>query len=236
MQNSKSQIDSGPDDDLIRRVALYVEQRRLTRRADVSISAHGGVVSLRGTVPTFHERQVIVASALRVAGVIQIRDELDVVSPQPTVRLPASQRITLTAIATTVALFAAAVIAGCNRSGGSRVATIPAKGSITYQGQPMSGAFLALHPKSGTRRDVPTSTAVVRPDGSFQLSTYDSADGAPEGEYVVTVQWHKLVKSGSDYQPGPNLLPQKYSDPAASDATVKIASGQNELPPIVLRR
>ena len=51
----------------------------------------------------------------------------------------------------------------------------PTKGSITYQGQPIGGAFLALHPKEGSIADVPTATAVVQSDGRFAVTTYDTA-------------------------------------------------------------
>jgi major membrane immunogen (membrane-anchored lipoprotein) len=133
-------------------------------------------------------------------------------------------------------LVAAMLLVGCGRSGPPRVATHPTKGSITFQGQPVSGAFVALHPKQSSHPEVPTSTAIVQPNGTFAVSTYDSGDGVPEGEYVVTVQWRKVVKSGSDFVPGPSLLPAKYSRPETSDVTVRVAAGNNALAPIALKR
>ena len=76
----------------------------------------------------------------------------------------------------------------------------------------------------------------MQPDGSFAASTYDAGDGVPQGEYVVTVQWRKIVKSGSDYVPGPSLLPAKYSRPETSDLIIRVAAGNNNLPPIALKR
>jgi len=139
--------------------------------------------------------------------------------------------LVLAAIAQTMIL-----LAGCGRSGPPRVTPNPTNGSITYQGHPIGGAFLALHPKAGSPSDVPTATAVVQSDGTFAATTYDAGDGVPEGDYVVTVQWRKATKSGGDFVPGPNLLPAKYSRPESSDVVVHVASGINELPPILLKR
>ncbi|HEY2826680.1 MAG TPA: hypothetical protein VGJ04_03690, partial [Pirellulales bacterium] len=79
-------------------------------------------------------------------------------------------------------------------------------------------------------------TAQVKPDGTFDLSSYAANDGAPPGEYKVTVQWHKTVKpAGGDPTLGPNLLPPQYRRPDTSPLTVVIAAGPNQLNPIVLK-
>jgi hypothetical protein len=124
----------------------------------------------------------------------------------------------------------------CSRPGSGRVPTHPVKGSITYQGNSLGGALVVLHPKGDTNANVPTATAQVKADGSFSLSTYDAGDGAPAGDYVVTVQWYKPVRMQEEVVPGPNQLPRKYSDPSTSDLVVHVAEGSNDLPPITLRR
>jgi len=161
---------------------------------------------------------------------------MHVESPQVARAVAQSANRPLTIVASTVAIVVLLVLAGCGRSGPPRAATNPTTGSITYQGQPIVGAFLALPPKAGAAGDVPTATAVVRPDGKFAVTTYDTGDGVPEGDYVVTVQWRKATKSGGEFVPGPNLLPAKYTRPESSDVVVHVASGTNELPPIVLKR
>jgi hypothetical protein len=235
MSDSRSEYPS-TDEDLARRMRLFLDQQRLINRARLRIEAHRGVVRIRGTVSTFHQRQLIASAARRVAGVGQIVDEMRVESPQVAKAVARSASRPLTIVASTVAIVVLFVLAGCGRSGPPRVETNPTKGSITYQGQPIGGAFLALHPKVGAAADVPTATAVVQPDGAFAVTTYDTGDGAPEGDYVVTIQWRKATKSGGEFVPGPNLLPAKYSRPESSDVVVHVASGTNELPPIVLKR
>ena len=73
-----SSEETSADRDLQYRVALFVQQRQLTANARVKVQARRGVVTLRGTVPTFHRRQLLYAFARRVAGVVNVVDELDV--------------------------------------------------------------------------------------------------------------------------------------------------------------
>jgi hypothetical protein len=227
--------DSEVDADVTRRVAMFLNQRHVVLPQNLSISAQRGVVTIRGLASTFHQRQLLVSATQRVAGVVQVIDNLEVA---PSVALKqqthASPRALLAASA--VVFLAALLVAGCGRSGPPRFATQPAKGSVTFQGQPADGAFLAFHPKSETLPAAPTSTAVVQPDGSFTISTYDSADGVPVGDYVVTVQWRKVVKAGGEYVPGPSLVPAKYGRPETSPVVVHVAAGQNNLSPIYLSR
>lgn len=114
---------------------------------------------------------------------------------------------------------------GCgSKSGPERVAVFPVQGAVTFKGQPMPGAMLALHPKTPTD-GVPSPRAQVDKDGQVKVSTYDGGDGAPAGEYVVTVQWYKLIKNGNDVTAGPNVVPRKYSQPTSSDLVLQVAEG-----------
>jgi hypothetical protein len=122
---------------------------------------------------------------------------------------------------------------GCSKSD-SRVPIHPVQGAIHFRGLPAEGAFISLHPKNATE-GVPNPRATVAKDGSFTVSTYDGNDGAPEGEYVVTVQWHKPVRQGSDLVGGPNVLPARYASPKTSDVSIRIAAGENHLKPIQIR-
>ena len=66
------------DRDLQQRVALFIQQRHLSKGARLTVLAHRGVVTLAGIVPSFHHRQRLISLAQRVAGVVQVQDELDV--------------------------------------------------------------------------------------------------------------------------------------------------------------
>ena len=132
-----------------------------------------------------------------------------------------------------VLLLVIAGIVGCGDGRGSRVATIPVEGTITYRGQPIPGAFVTLHPKF-PRPDVPASRASVGRDGTLTVSTFTGGDGAPEGEYVLTVEWYRPVRQGNDVVPGPNVIPKKYASRRTSDLVVRVAPDAGRLPPIAL--
>lgn len=131
-----------------------------------------------------------------------------------------------------------AVLAGCGQKAADRTPVFPASGSITVKGLPAHGAIVVLHPKNAipapNGEGAPAPRANVDEQGAFDVTTYDRGDGAPEGEYVVTVMWFKQIKENGDLKAGPNVVPAKYSRPSTSDIVVKIAAGQNSLPPIKL--
>jgi hypothetical protein len=120
-----------------------------------------------------------------------------------------------------VAVFMAA-LAGCSGEKG-RVPVFPVSGKVTVQGEPPQGALLVFHPEQRGGEEALRPTAKVKEDGSFQLTTYDGDDGAPAGDYIVTVQWNKLVKKGSDYSAGPNVVPPAYAKPETSPWKVNVA-------------
>ena len=131
-----------------------------------------------------------------------------------------------------VAMLAIALV-GCSEAQPDRTPVFPAKGTITFKGQPVSGALVALHPKA-PMAGTPNPRANVGKDGAFQVSTYVTADGAPEGDYTVTVLWYKPIKNGADVVSGPNVIPAKYANPNTSDLVVSIKPGENDLPAIAL--
>lgn len=132
-------------------------------------------------------------------------------------------------------LAALVALSGCSsKKIEGRKDVFPAHGKLLIDEQPAPGALLVLHPVGGAY-DAERPRATVAADGSFTLSTYEAGDGAPAGEYVVTAQWH--VSANKDAPgPWPNVLPAKYARPESSDLRVQIATGSNDLPPMLLRR
>ena len=113
-------------------------------------------------------------------------------------------------IALMVGLVAIMALAGCDVTG-----------TIKVDGQIPVGAKLLLCPVTPQGPDAVLPTANVKPDGSFVVTTYKSGDGAPPGEYVVTVAWYKIDKDGAV---GPNVIPEQYANPKTSPIKVTITS------------
>lgn len=94
--------------------------------------------------------------------------------------------------------------------------THPAGGRITLAGQPLSGATVALHRwNAETKKFENTADGKTDEDGRFQLTTYARFDGAPVGEYAVTV----TSKSPQ--------MPAVFASPASTTLRVPIREGDN---------
>jgi hypothetical protein len=111
------------------------------------------------------------------------------------------------------------------------VRVYPAEGLASLDGKPIPNASLFLHPVGAHGAQVPRPRAVLRADGSFVLGTYRSDDGAPAGEYKVTVEWFGTSAPGGLPR---NQLPPRYSRADTSGLTVRITEGKNQLPPLKL--
>lgn len=114
-------------------------------------------------------------------------------------------------------------------------ATYPVSGTLLDSARkPATGATVILQPVIPDDRDLARPMATVGEDGSFRLTTYRTGDGAPEGEYVVTVVWPEPRKSPLD-PPGRDRLGGKWMIPGPSSPRVTIRPDSGPLlPEIVL--
>ena len=105
-----------------------------------------------------------------------------------------------------------------------RLPTHPVRGSAYFEGAPMAGALITLTSDKDLPIAKPTrALGVVEADGSFKLSTYQAFDGAPVGEYLISLTWREPGKSG------PSMLPERYDNPAKSGLRVTITAGTNNV-------
>src|SRR5262249_7354690 len=110
----------------------------------------------------------------------------------------------------------------------ARVAVIPAQGKADFEGQPIPEAAIFLHPVGEKTPAFPRPRAVVQSDGTFVVGTYGKDDGAPAGEYKVTVQWFQSSGKARNHDPLPvNLLPPRYGNAETSALSVHIQEGEN---------
>jgi hypothetical protein len=102
------------------------------------------------------------------------------------------------------------------------------KGKVgAFKGEIPAGAYVAMWRVNGEAPENVAPSATVAPDGSFAIGSYDTGDGAPPGEYAVTVTWFKVVGPG----PGPNVLPPKFASAGSTPIKVTV-SGPTEIPAI----
>ena len=133
-------------------------------------------------------------------------------------------------------LVGTAGLIGCSAKHPDRLSVFPVEGQVNVNGQPLANAFVVLHPKNGSDPRLLAARGQTDQNGKFKVTTYEAGDGAPVGEYAVTVEYHPLVNLGGSYEPGPNVLPPKLASPSTTDVTVRVAASPNTLPPIDVRR
>lgn len=117
---------------------------------------------------------------------------------------------------------------GC---GEDRPKLYPATGQLFVSGKAAPGAVVSLHPVDGKDFDRRGARprGRVRENGTFALSTYETNDGAPVGEYRVCVTWFGSVE---DPETARDRLGLKFATEAESTILVRIEAGPTVLDPI----
>jgi hypothetical protein len=129
-----------------------------------------------------------------------------------------------------VAAALAVLVPACSKGGQKPV--FPVKGEVRFKTKPAEGALVVFHPVDGDD-DPNKPRATVGADGSFELTTYNANDGAPAGEYVVTVRWPAPKKTPFDGEGG-DRLGGRYANPKTSKIRFTIGQETTQLPPIEL--
>lgn len=98
---------------------------------------------------------------------------------------------------------------------------------MTYQGKPVANASVSFQHADGAA----TASGKTNAEGRFKLSTYAPDDGAPVGDYRVTV----AVSMVQEIEPGvlapepeggfKSPIPLKYANPAETDLQVQVPAG-----------
>jgi hypothetical protein len=118
---------------------------------------------------------------------------------------------------------------------GDRKSVYPMRGRVLdAQGKPLAGASLIFHPLDAAPDDVRHKPATTTDkEGQFTLTTYTENDGAPAGEYAVTIEWRPIPRSPMEPEK-PDRLNGKYRDPKTTPFRATVKSGTNELEPFRL--
>jgi hypothetical protein len=126
---------------------------------------------------------------------------------------------------------------GCSEP--DRVSVYPVRGKVLYQGRPAAGAQIVFHATASVASPtVPIPRATVQVDGTFELTTYQSGDGAPEGRYDVSIVWRGTVDSSGDPESGPDQVDRlggRYADPDTSGLSAEVRPEETQLEPFELK-
>jgi hypothetical protein len=132
---------------------------------------------------------------------------------------------------------------GDDASKSKRPKLVKVTGKVVYNGNPVEGATVAFHAEGAPRAAMGTTDSA----GRFELTMYDTGDGAVVGDNVVTIskvvgmgpvktgqsptemygEYMKKKEAGQD--PTKGALPEKYKDPTTSPQKNNVkAEGSND--------
>src|SRR5262245_7963022 len=122
---------------------------------------------------------------------------------------------------------------GCAGNKGPRL--YPVKGVVRINGEPARDVNIVFTPVTlPADGATPLSPAAVTgDDGSFLLMSFKPGDGAPAGDYKVTVIYP--MNRFNKHQSGIDRLRGKFADPKTSGLTAKVEPTSNDLPPFDLK-
>ncbi len=140
------------------------------------------------------------------------------------------------AVVVTYCILFASIQSGCEK----RIQRLPVyqvSGKILVNGHPAEHAQISLQPTKaapkGERAIIPN--AVAQADGTFNVGTYTGSDGAPAGEYAITVIWPTVTQEGGEETFGPDRLKGLYRLPDNPLPKFKVQEHDNEIPTIDIR-
>jgi hypothetical protein len=114
----------------------------------------------------------------------------------------------------------------------------PVQGKVIYKSSPLSGALVTFHPKGSDDLKAVRPTGLTTEDGSFTLTTGEK-EGAPAGEYVVTIICSEQIRPKGGISAAPpetrDRLGGAYAKREASRIVVEVKSGANQLEPFDLK-
>src|SRR5947209_5687537 len=116
--------------------------------------------------------------------------------------------------------------------------TYPVRGQVLIEGKPAARALVAFHPVGATGREAVHPAGQADEQGNFTLTSFAAGDGAPPGEYQVTVVCLVPIKvrnRNDDETITRNVLPARYAKAETSQLRATIAQGDNTLQAFTLK-
>jgi hypothetical protein len=116
--------------------------------------------------------------------------------------------------------------------GAGHLPLVAADVTVRLENEPLAGARLTLHPlqllRDSNGKDVSglRPSGFVQQDGHVTWTTLQPGDGIPAGQYAVTAIWHRPFEKDGETAPGPNLLPNHFSDPTQTPLRLFVQSDE----------
>jgi hypothetical protein len=133
--------------------------------------------------------------------------------------------------ATALGVLVLCALAGCAEKRPGEVPVYPVKGRVTFKGEPMPHAVVTFFPVGQPFAQALKSRATADADGYYELTTYELKDGAPEGEYGVTLYVPPAPPEpyALEVPNPPDRLKHAYLDPTKSKLRFAVRPEENTI-------
>ena len=118
----------------------------------------------------------------------------------------------------------------------------PVRGTVLLKGKPAADVLVTFHPSGSSSHPneaTPSPTGKTNAEGIYQLHTYLGTDGAPAGQYAVSLSFAGSAESRDVMAKNQTIaitkIPAKYSDPRKSGLTATIEKGNNAIEPFEIK-
>ena len=122
----------------------------------------------------------------------------------------------LTALSISLAILLLIPCAGCGSSAGAAAPLHPVKGKVTYKGKALISGTVTFEPDAGRE-----AHGDIKPDGTFELTTFKPGDGAVAGS-------HRVAVTGAIGKGRSNAVPVKYQNVSSSKQEVEVSADKTE--------
>jgi len=124
-------------------------------------------------------------------------------------------------------------LAGCSPV--PQVTPHPVRGAVERAGKPIVDATVIFHPENPLPAGLHNPLAVTDAAGRYELTTLKQNDGAPAGEYRVTIELRAKRPAGEEHvRDGPHLLPEKFARRDATPFRATVRPEANEIPKLIV--
>lgn len=130
-----------------------------------------------------------------------------------------------------VVLFLMLPVSGCSRPVRSGVYIV--EGRLFVDGHPVSNANVAFHPAVAAAAKPVCPVALTGNDGRYRLTTFVPGDGAPPGDYIVTVIRRDPMQEFDECECTDvrqhDVYKGFYADPTTSPLRATVRAAHNEI-------
>ncbi|HWB12507.1 MAG TPA: hypothetical protein VG826_25000 [Pirellulales bacterium] len=121
-------------------------------------------------------------------------------------------------------MFSAAI--GCGPSAPKIPTTYPVHGTVTLNGEPVTGGYVRFEPvEAGKGME---ADGAVQSDGSYKVRAFAGQPGTTPGDYKVFLSSVSRMREGEDY-PEQLPIPAKYQNKDTSGIIKTVTSDDNQI-------